>query len=1087
MTPVGQVERKTQRRILRLFTDSTHPFFLGYTYLGNWEEREGFEGKGNGNIEPELLRPWLKKRGQGDALIGKVLYEVEKAAGDTSKSLYDRNKDVYSLLRYGVQVRPDVGENKLTVQLIDWEHPERNDFGLAEEVTVAAANTKAHGKRPDLVIYVNGIALGMLELKRSIVSVAEGIRQCWDSQKKEFIQPFFSTIQLVMAGNDTEGLRYGTTETREKYFLKWKEERPDWKPGVDAEHKYLTEVDYPGVSSPLDVALIQMCNKTRLLDLIHNFVVFDGGTKKLCRHNQYFGVKAAQAFVKRREGGIIWQTQGSGKSMVMVWLTKWIRENVNDARVLIVTDREELDEQIHERVFKPAGEDIYRTTSGRDLIATLNATKPWLICSLVHKFGNRSSKDGEEETDEFIRQMKQALPADFKAKGNMFVLVDECHRTQSGTLHDAMKEILPDATFIGFTGTPLLKRDKQTTLEVFGGYIHTYKFDEAVADGVVLDLRYEAREIDQEITSQKKIDEWFNLKTKGLTDLAKAQLKQRWGTMQKVLSSRSRLEMIVADILLDFEKNDRLCSGRGNAILVAGSIYEACKYYDLFDKTDLHGKCAVVTSYLPTVATIKGEDSGEGQTEKLEQYATYQKMLADWFDLPPEQAVNRVEEFEKAVKKKFIQEPGQMKLLIVVDKLLTGFDAPPATCLFIDQKMQDHGLFQAICRVNRLDGDDKEFGSIVDYKDLFQSLEGAVQDYTSGAFDAFDKQDVAGLLEDRLQKGRETLDDALEKIRALCEPVEAPRDQAAYLRYFSSKESGNAAQLKANEPQRLALYKMTASLIRAYANLAGEMTEAGYTGAEAAAMKKDVAFYECLRNEVKLHSGDAIDLKQYEPAMRHLIDAYIRADPSEVISEFDNFSLVELIVQRGADAVKALPKSIQRRQEAVAETIENNVRKLIIDESPINPKYYERMSELLDALIKQRRDDAIKYSEYLGKIVELTKQVRNGPGQALYPQTMNTPARKALYDNLQKNHVLALAVDTAVRSSRQDDWRSNTFKTRRVRNAIRTALQEWTVPPQPTPEDGAFATLHDDTPPYQAPTDAEIDRILELVKNQNEY
>lgn len=546
MNSVGQKERKTQQRVVRLFTDKSHPFYLGYTYLGDWEERPGFEGKGNRNIEPELLRVWLKKRGHSDALISKLLFEFEKAAADTSKSLYDRNKDVYSLVRYGVKVRLDVGENKQTVALIDWEHPDKNDFGVAEEVTVAAANTKAHGKRPDVVLYVNGIALGVLELKRSTVSVAEGIRQCWDSQKKEFIQPFFSTIQLVMAGNDTEGLRYGSIETKEKYFLKWKEEHPDWKPGVDAEHKYLTEADYPGVSSALDVALIQICNKTRLLDLLHNFVVFDGGTKKLCRHNQFFGVKAAQAYVKRRDGGIVWQTQGSGKSMVMVWLTKWIRENVNDARVLIVTDREELDEQIHERVFKPAGEDIYRTTSGSDLIATLNATKPWLICSLIHKFGGKI-KDDDKETDEFIRQMKQALPADFKAKGNLFVLVDECHRTQSGMLHDAMKEIVPEAVFIGFTGTPLLKRDKQTTLEVFGGYIHTYKFDEAVADGVVLDLRYEAREVDQQITSQKKIDQWFDLKTKGLTDLAKAQLKQRWGTMQKVLSSRSRLEMIVAD------------------------------------------------------------------------------------------------------------------------------------------------------------------------------------------------------------------------------------------------------------------------------------------------------------------------------------------------------------------------------------------------------------------------------------------------------------------------------------------------------------------------------------------------------------
>jgi type I restriction enzyme, R subunit len=238
MSAVGQIERKTQQRVVRLFTDKTYPFWLGYTHLGNWEERDG-----NRNIEPELLRAWLKKRGHSEALIGKVLYELEKAAADTSKTLYDRNKDVYSLLRYGVTVRLEAGQNKQTVQLIDWEHPEQNDFGVAEEVTVAAANAKAHGKRPDVVLYVNGIALGVLELKRSTVSVAEGIRQNLDNQKKEFIQPFFSTMQLVMAGNDTEGFRYGTTETKEKYYLKWKEEHPDWKPGVDTDSKYLTASD----------------------------------------------------------------------------------------------------------------------------------------------------------------------------------------------------------------------------------------------------------------------------------------------------------------------------------------------------------------------------------------------------------------------------------------------------------------------------------------------------------------------------------------------------------------------------------------------------------------------------------------------------------------------------------------------------------------------------------------------------------------------------------------------------------------------------------------------------------------------------
>src|SRR5450759_2321020 len=252
--------------------------------------------------------------------------------------------------------------------------------------------------------------------------------------------------------------------------------------------------------------------------------------------------------------------------------------------------------------------------------------------------------------------------------------------------------------------------------------------------------------------------------------------------MQKVLSSRSRLENIVADILMDMEKCDRLKSGRGNAMLVSGSIYEACKFFELFDKTDLHGKCAIVTSYVPSTATIKGEESGEGETEKLNQYAIYQKMLADWFDQAPERAINRIEEFELAVKKKFIEEPGQMKLLIVVDKLLTGFDAPPATYLYIDKQMRDHGLFQAICRVNRLDGDDKEYGYIIDYKDLFHSLEQSIKDYTGEAFGGYDKADVEGLLKDRLQQGRERLEEAGEAVKALCEPVEPPRDSVAYLK-----------------------------------------------------------------------------------------------------------------------------------------------------------------------------------------------------------------------------------------------------------------------------------------------------------------
>ena len=887
---------------------------------------------------------------------------------------------------------------------------------MAEEVTVAGN----HVKRPDLVLYVNGLALGTIELKRSKVAVSEGIRQSYGNQQADFIRPFFTTVQLVMAGNDVEGLRYGVIETKEKYWLSWKEPSE--------------------IEAPLDRALTQLCSKERLLEIVHDFMVFDAGTKKTCRHNQYFGVKAAQARVIKREGGIIWHTQGSGKSLTMVWLAKWLRENQPDARVLLITDRTELDEQI-EGVFKGVNEDIYRTTSGSDLLGTLNESLPWLICSLVHKFGDSESEKERDEADgEFIRELKAKLPKGFRAKGNLFVFVDEAHRTQSGKLHEAMKQILPDAMFIGFTGTPLLKSDKETSIETFGSFIHTYKFDEAVADKVVLDLRYEARSIDQELTSPARVDQWFEAKTKGMTDLSKAELKKRWGTMQKVVSSEPRARQIVNDILLDMDIKPRLMDGRGNAMLVSASIYQACKFYELFCQAGFKGKCAIITSYEPQAGDISKEDSGEGATERLRQYEIYRQMLADHFNEPADQAVTKVALFEKQVKDKFLNEPGQMRLLIVVDKLLTGFDAPSATYLYIDKKMQDHGLFQAICRVNRLDGDDKDYGYIVDYRDLFNSLESAITDYTGGALDGYDKKDIEGLLSDRIEKAREDLDQALERIRALCEPVAPPKGTLQYQKYFCAAEQGNAEQLKANEPKRVELYKSVTALVRTYGNLANEMEAAGYSAEQAASIKAEVAHYASVRDEVKLGAGEDVDFKQYEAGMRHLLDTYIQAKPSEVLSDFDNATLIDLIVKLGPSALDKLPAGIKKDPEAVAETITNNMRKVIIDERPLNPKYYDRMSELLDALLEERRKGALEYKDFLAKLLEQAAKLGKGESDTAYPEWADNGARRALYDFVYPDLNLAVNIDRAVRHSKPDSWVGNKLKEKKVRQAIRSAL-----------------------------------------------
>jgi type I restriction enzyme R subunit len=1030
MTATISPERQTQNRLIQLFQKQ-----LNYRYLGDWKDRPN-----NRNIEPEILEAHLTKQGYSQTLIDKTLNEITKIANKTNGSLYDNNKEFYSTLRYGIKAKEDIDHLKETVYLIDWENPLNNDFAIAQEVTITGQNDK----RPDIVIYINGIALGVLELKRSSISVFEGIRQNLDNQRSEFIKNFFNTMQFVMAGNDSQGLYYGTIDTPAKYYLQWQED---------------SQNNTQNIQNPLDHSLLQILEKTRLLELIHNFIIYDRGTKKLARPHQYLGVKAAQTYLNQKQGGVIWHTQGSGKSITMVWLTKWLKENNPQARILIVTDRTELDEQI-EKVFKGVDEkNIYRTQNGSDLLNQLNDSKKNLICSLIHKFGQKKTLKEDDPNYEkqlannykqYIQELKQKRPANFQPPGEIFVFVDECHRTQAGKLHQAMKEILPKAVFIGFTGTPLLKSDKQKSVEVFGQYIHTYKFDQAVKDNVVLDLCYEARHIEQKLNSPDKVDRWFDSKTAGLTEFAKAQLKKQWGTMQTLLSAKSRQEKIVNDIILDMETKDRLKNGRGNAILIASSIYEACRYYELFQQANFT-KCAVISSYEPSAKDLKGETTGDGaKTRKVKQYDIYMKMLNG----------QSTSEFEIAVRKKFIEEPAQMKLLIVVDKLLTGFDAPPATYLYIDKSMQDHGLFQAICRVNRPHTEDKQFGYIIDYKDLFQSLEKSIFDYTSGAFSQYDAQDIQGLLGDRLAKSKERLENCLEQIRILCEVVTPPQTIENYVQYFC----GNPAHpddLKNTEKQRLLLYKYTAALVRAYSNIANEMIEAGYTPGEIQAIKKEVKDFEQIRQHIKLTSGDYIDLKTFEPDMIHLIDTYIGAEESQIISAFDNITLLNMILAQGENAaINNLPQTIREKPEAISEAIAHNLRAVILEETPSNPKYFDQMSELLTELIEAHQKKIISYQEYLQKMISLYEKVKDPSSSGQYPPRIQTKGQQALYDALDQNETEAIALDAKLKEKKKKNWRNSTTKEKDVKyNIIQNNI-----------------------------TDKEkTDEIFQIVKNQVEY
>jgi len=503
--------------------------------------------------------------------------------------------------------------------------------------------------------------------------------------------------------------------------------------------------------------------------------------------------------------------------------------------------------------------------------------------------------------------------------------------------------------------------------------------------------------------------------------------------MQNLLSSKPRMDKIVADVVFDFSVKPRLSSEKGNAILVASSIFEACRYYELFQSTELKNKCAVVTSYNPHTSDINTEDTGANtETDKEYIFKIYDALLKD---IKAKPGANKTETYEDVAKQQFSDEPANMKLLIVVDKLLTGFDAPSCTYLYIDKSMQDHGLFQAICRVNRLDTDDKDFGYIVDYKDLFKKVENAVAVYTSELdYDNYDAEDVDVLLKSRLKVGRERLDNALEALELLCEKVEPPKGDLEYMHYFC----GNTEipkDLKSREGRRTALYKSIVALIRAYANIKDDMEGAEYSVSEIGHIEKRVKHYIDLREVIRKASGEITDLKPYEADMRHLLDTYIYAEDSKVISPFDGMSLIDIIVKSGiADAINELPEGM-RGNNAAAETIENNIRSTIIKDHLLDPAFFEEMSTLLDEIIKKRKEAVDEYEEYLRNIAALAINVSKGKSDDT-PTSLNTKAKVALFNNLDQDESLALKINTVVLQTKSDGWHGNQAKENQIKQAI---------------------------------------------------
>ena len=821
-------------------------------------------------------------------------------------------------------------------------------------------------------------------------------------------------MQLVLAGNDSQGLRYGTVTTREEFFVEWKS----------------SAADVATVGARLDNPLRELLERERFLDLVRNCVIFDNGIKKVPRQHQYHGVKAAQVRLAKREGGVIWHTQGSGKSILMVLLAKWILEHDPEARILVVTDRDELDKQIV-GVMRNAGvvgqeAPSPRITTRAELVEKLAAPAPRLLCALLHKFD--------------AADLSGPCPP---VSGRFYVFVDECHRTQGGDMNRQMKRWLSSAIFIGFTGTPLLRKDKVMTRDVFGTYIHTYKFHQAVADKVVLDLKYEARHVPQRLSSRAQIDAWFEQKTRNLNDFQKAVLRKRWATMEELMSAGERKQRIIASIIEDFSLRPRLNSDRGTAILVVASIYDACHYFRLFRNTPFGSHCAIVTSYQPNATEITTEPPDSDERYKFDTYT--QHVLS---------AGQRTRVYEDEARRRLIEEPANTKLLIVVSKLLTGFDAPSCTYIYLDNELRDHNLFQAICRTNRLDGEDKDYGHIVDFKELFGDVQEAIAVYSSDELDLDDCGDAENNvhLKDWLKEGKERLDDSREALRYLCEPVEAPREVEQFLRFFCG-DSTDPEALAATEDMRVAFYKAVATFVRAFAEISSDMDAAGYTQAEADAIRAEVDSYSDLRAAVKRCACEELDTKPFEADMRHLINTYIQAEPAQGLAGLADLSLTDLIIKTGIhDAIaRKLNEKGKLSKDAVAETIINNVRKTIIRERLTDPRFYEQMSKLLDDLIKQRRSDTAEYEEFLRKAEELVRRlaaqepaqgapaVLHGKREAtvLFNNLASLPATTFVCpDDAEVRAALANQIDSALRERAPAGWKGDQAREAQVLNSI---------------------------------------------------
>ncbi|CAC9541443.1 Type I restriction-modification system, restriction subunit R (EC 3.1.21.3) [uncultured Gammaproteobacteria bacterium] len=836
------------------------------------------------------------------------------------------------------EVLSDGVRKSFNINYIDFDNFDNNAFHFSEEFVVdrVVKNENQKTRRPDLVLFINGIPVGVVELKKSSVDTSQGVLQMIRNQKEAEIPQLFKYAQITLAGNNHTP-KYATINTSKKFYASWIEEG-----GLDLTH--LIEGRIP---SALDKAVFSLFAKQRLIELIHSFILFDGGIKKISRYQQFFAIKEAMNKITkfdntgRRVGGLIWHTQGSGKSLTMVMLAKEIKRSIVNAKIIVVTDRKDLDKQIHD-TFKNSEIPAKKASSGRNLVELLQSGVS-VITTIINKF--------EKVKNERVRL----------DDSNIFVLVDESHRSQNGDMSRAMNNVLVNACYIGFTGTPLMKKEKNSFKE-FGGEIHRYTIDQAVNDKAILPLLYEGRFASQWITDKKSMDRRFDKIAKDLSDEQKLDLKKKWARFRNIAGSERRLEMIADDIYAHFKAQ---IQGTGfKAMLASSSKYEAIKYHQLFAESYPDIKTAFVIS---KSSGVEGEEEeGESEDNKAFVNEHWNRVIRQYGD---------EDKYLTKIKDEFVH-GDEIDLLIVVNKLLTGFDAPRAGYLYIDKELKEHNLLQAIARVNRL-YEGKDFGFIIDYRGLFGDLDKALTTYSG--LSEFGEDDIVSVVFDiKVEIAR--VKTYATDLKELFADVNQS-DQESYEVYL------------ADNSKRKRFYDLLSRYARALKiALSSDKLDKVFSEDEIQEFKEKMRFYAQLRQSVKIRYFEVVDFAQYEKQMQKLLDTFISSDEVNQLTKTVN------IFDDGFN------QEVERLQgsNARADAILSASSAFISEKMDSNPAYYEKLSQKIKQIIDDYRHKRLSEEEKLANAKEIQKMLLKTSEDEVvnYPiEIRNNTFARIIYDN----------------------------------------------------------------------------------------